>query len=134
MICRKCSVQVHGLLEAYDKRFSDKCSGYFLVKDCNGSLEIGLLSDFDHMRVNNAKVSASFICIIDLIMLFSEQPTRRPHILPLPGCKCNTAVFSIHCMFVCAMQVLLAFCDACNLESHPGWSLRNLLALAAHHW
>ncbi|KAK3248623.1 Ubiquitin-like modifier-activating enzyme ATG7 [Cymbomonas tetramitiformis] len=31
-------------------------------------------------------------------------------------------------------EVILAFCDPCNLPSNPGWPLRNLLLLAAAQW
>ena len=31
-------------------------------------------------------------------------------------------------------KLLFGFCDPCTLRMHPGWPLRNLLALIAHHW
>ncbi|XP_052284162.1 ubiquitin-like modifier-activating enzyme ATG7 isoform X2 [Dreissena polymorpha] len=31
-------------------------------------------------------------------------------------------------------KVLFAFADPCTLEQHPGWPLRNYLALILHHW
>lgn len=31
-------------------------------------------------------------------------------------------------------KILFGFCDPCTLENHPGWPLRNLLALIAYHW
>ena len=32
------------------------------------------------------------------------------------------------------VKLLFGFCDPCTLRMHPGWPLRNLLALIAHHW
>lgn len=31
-------------------------------------------------------------------------------------------------------KIFYAFCDPCNLDQHPGWPLRNYLALIASHW
>jgi len=31
-------------------------------------------------------------------------------------------------------KLLFGFCDPCTLRMHPGWPLRNLLTLIAHHW
>jgi Ubiquitin-like modifier-activating enzyme ATG7 N-terminus len=31
-------------------------------------------------------------------------------------------------------QVWVAFCDPCNLPTHAGWPLRNLLLMAMKHW
>ena len=31
-------------------------------------------------------------------------------------------------------KLLFGFCDPCTLKMHPGWPLRNLLALITHHW
>lgn len=31
-------------------------------------------------------------------------------------------------------KILLGFCDPCTLSMHPGWPLRNILALVAYHW
>lgn len=31
-------------------------------------------------------------------------------------------------------KLLFGFCDPCTLRMHPGWPLRNLVALIAHHW
>lgn len=33
-----------------------------------------------------------------------------------------------------AYDAFLAFSDPCNLDSNPGWPLRNLLLLAAARW
>ena len=32
------------------------------------------------------------------------------------------------------VKLLFGICDPCTLRMHPGWPLRNLLALIAHHW
>jgi len=32
------------------------------------------------------------------------------------------------------VKLLFGFCDPCTLRMHPGWPLRNLLAMIAHHW
>jgi len=32
------------------------------------------------------------------------------------------------------LKLSFGFCDPCTLRMHPGWPLRNLLALIAHHW
>jgi len=32
------------------------------------------------------------------------------------------------------VKLLFGFCDPCTLRMHPGWPLRNLLTLIAHHW
>lgn len=34
----------------------------------------------------------------------------------------------------CALQIMVGFADPCTMPQHPGWPLRNFLALLVHQW
>ena len=56
------------------------------------------------------------------------------HVPPDGGAAATHALSEWEALSALPGEVALAFADPCNLPNHPGWPLRNLLALACARW